>query len=346
MRAALITGRHQVELQVFPDPTPTTNDVVVDVTFCGVCGTDAHAWSSGNPYTPAICGHEWTGYIRATGPAVPGMGEGDRVVIAVPPACGRCGYCLIGDPAHCERVLEAAIGQGPSAPRHGGFAPSICVDAGRVIMADARLTDEQCALVEPATVVFHAVYRSSLRPGDRVVVQGGGPIGLLTLQFAKAAGAGSVLVVEPSPSRRQLARTLGADHAVSPGAEATQAVLELTGGLGADLVYECAGIGALVQTAVDFVRRGGHVMLIGYPLDHSEVDTVSWLHREVTVGASLGYTRQDFPRAMGLIADQRVDVLGLHSATVGLSGLAGVLEDLASGHSQQQKVLVDPRVDA
>src|ERR1700710_3018017 len=107
MRAALITGRRQVELQVFPDPDPGVREVVVDVTFCGVCGTDAHAWSSGKPYTPAICGHEWTGTIRAVGPAVIGMTAGERVVVAVPPACGRCPHCLHGDPEHCARILEA-----------------------------------------------------------------------------------------------------------------------------------------------------------------------------------------------------------------------------------------------
>lgn len=345
MQAALITGRRQVELQVFPDPDPGAQQVVVDVTYCGVCGTDAHAWSSGSPYPPAVCGHEWTGYIRYAG-ASTGFREGDRVVVAVPAACGSCAYCLHGDPDHCARTMEVAVGGDPAAPAHGGFAPRICVDAGRVVKADERLTDQECALVEPTTVVFHAVNRSLLRLGDKVVVQGGGPIGLLTLQVAKAGGAGMVIVVEPDAARQRLATRLGADRVVEPGQTAADLVLDSTSGLGADVVYECAGIGSLVQTAVDFSRRGGSVMLVGHPVDHSLVDTVSWLHREVTVGTSLGYLRNDFPRAMGLIADQRIDVVRLHSATVGLHGLADVLEDLASGRSKQQKVLVDPRSDA
>src|ERR1700710_2296008 len=117
MRAALITGRRQVELQVFPDPDPGVREVVVDVTFCGVCGTDAHAWSSGKPYPPAVCGHEWTGYVPHAG-ASAGLQEGDRVVVAVPASCGTCGYCLHGDPDHCAKTMEVAVGGGPSAPPH------------------------------------------------------------------------------------------------------------------------------------------------------------------------------------------------------------------------------------
>jgi len=343
VQAALITGRHRVELREFDEPVVGDTDVVVDISLCGVCGTDAHAWASGSPYNPAICGHEWAGTVRAVGAAARDLTAGDRVVVAVPPACGRCGPCRHADPEHCVRVFEAAVGRDAGAPVHGGFAPAIRVDAGRVIHADDRLDDVQCALVEPTTICLHAVRRSRLRLGDHVVVQGAGPIGLLTLQLARVAGAGSVTVVEPDPERRDLACSLGADAAAAPGSEASDLVRERTDGLGADLVFECAGIASVVQTAVGFARRGGSVMLVGYPVDRAEVDIAGWLVQEVTVGTSLAYLRGEFPLAMDLIGAGRIDVAPLHSRTVPLSQLPGVLADLASGGSRERKVLVDPR---
>ena len=189
MRAALITGARCLEVVEFPEPTPADGGVVVDVTFCGVCGTDVHAYASGRPYRPAICGHEWTGTISAVGRDVSPVSEGDRVVVGVPSACGTCVPCRAGHRSHCATVVAFVHGRDPGAPPHGGFAPRIAVSADRVIVAHPALGDETLAHVEPATVSLHAVNRSGLREGDLAVVLGAGPVGLMTMQCAAAAGA-------------------------------------------------------------------------------------------------------------------------------------------------------------
>ena len=342
MHAALITGQETIELVEFPDPTPAPAGIVVDIAFCGICGTDIHAYQSGRPYNHAICGHEWSGTVSAIGADVNSLTEGDRVVVAAAPACGNCAACHQGQADRCQVVFLSALGRDPLAPAHGGFAPRIPVAAARVVKTDSGLTDEQAAQVEPITVAFHAVRTSALRLGDTAVIQGGGPIGLGTMQWVRAGGAGKVILVEPNPQRRELALALGAHHAVAPGEEADTVIRELTNGLGADIVYECVGRPFAVQSAVDFARRGGAMCLIGLAEGDAPISPGAWLIKEISVTSSLAYFREEFEMAMGMIADGRVQVEPLHSSTVGLDGFAAAVADLASGTSEQVKVLVDP----
>ena len=214
MHAALITGRETVEMVEVPDPEPMAGGAVVDIDLCGICGTDIHAWQSGDPYNPAICGHEWTGVVSAVAADVKAFSEGDRVVCAVPPACGRCDACAAGQTTWCQSTFLVAVGRDRHAQSHGGFAPRIAAHQSRLVHANPGLTIEQAAQVEPATVGFHAVRHTQPVLGDVTVVQGAGPIGLVTLQAVVAGGAGEVIVVEPNEDRRTLASELGATSAV------------------------------------------------------------------------------------------------------------------------------------
>lgn len=343
MHAALVTARETVELREFPEPRPSPTGVVVDIALCGICGTDVHAFQSDGPYNDAVCGHEWVGVVSAAGPEVSTVDDGDRVVIATPPACGSCEPCRAGQSQWCTTTFLHTIGMDPLAPPHGGFAPAIAVGEGRVTRADPALTDEQAAQVEPATICFHGVRRSDLRPGDTVVVQGAGPIGLLTLQCARAAGAGHTIVIEPNAERRNLASRVGAADVVDP-ANAAEAVQEVTNGLGADVVFECAGRPELIQHAVRFARRGGSIGLIGFTTEAATISPRDWMIKELRLVPALGYTHEEFHQTMGLIADGRIDVDALHTGTIGLTGVGPALSDLAEGASSQCKVLVDPRL--
>ncbi|MEY3091269.1 MAG: hypothetical protein RL413_1976 [Actinomycetota bacterium] len=344
MFAALITGRNRVEMVEFPDPVPADKGVVVDIALCGICGTDIHAYQSGQPYNPAICGHEWAGTVSAVGREVKNLSEGDRVVVAIAPSCGKCPACRAGQADRCLVSFMSALGRDPLAPPHGGFASRIAVAAERVVRTNPALSDEQAAQVEPTTVAFHAVRKSGLRLGDVAVVQGAGPIGLGTMQWVRSAGAGVVVVIEPNAQRRALALELGAHHAVEPGQPADALVKELTNGLGADIVYECVGRPFAVQSAVDLARRGGSMCLIGLADENASIVPATWLIKEIAVTSALAYTNEEFDMAMGMIADGRFRTEPLHSSTIGLADLDAALADLASGTSTQTKVLVDPRL--
>jgi (R,R)-butanediol dehydrogenase / meso-butanediol dehydrogenase / diacetyl reductase len=340
--AALITAKETVTLRRFAQEPPPPGGVTIDISLCGICGTDIHSFASGHLHSPAVCGHEWVGTVAATGAGVDGLREGDRVVAAVPPACGRCPECLRGLGDYCRTASLVARGRDPLAPPHGGFAGRITVQATRVMRAHPDLIDEVAAQVEPATVAFHGVRRSRITPGDTVVVQGAGPIGLLALQFARAAGAGDVLVIEPSPARRRLATELGAINAVVPD-EAAEYVLDQTQGAGADVVIECTGVPRLLQTAVDLARSGGLVQLLSFLSEPATISADRWLAKQVTVVASNAYTHDDFRRAMTFLADGRVRAEPLHSRTVRLDELEATLRGLSAGPSDDIKILVDPR---
>ncbi|MGY1616135.1 zinc-binding dehydrogenase [Geodermatophilus sp. SYSU D00691] len=340
--AALITGPESVEFRSFPEVPPGPGCVTVDVRLCGICGTDIASYRTGHLHSPAVCGHEWVGTVREVGRGVDGVGEGERVVVAVPPPCGRCPECRGGLTEHCRTASMVARGRSELAPPHGAFARSITVEAGRVLAAHPGLSDEEAAQVEPATVAFHGVRRSGMRPGDTVVVQGAGPIGLLAAQFARAAGAGEVLVVEPTGARRALAVELGATAALSPE-EAADAVAERTRGLGADVVLECAGVPGLLQTAADLARSGGTVGLLSFLAQPATIQGARWLAGELSLVASNAFTHDDLRRSMAFLADGRVRALPLHSRTVALDDLEATLRSLAAGPSADVKVLVDPR---
>ncbi|MCU1404508.1 MAG: gutB [Glaciihabitans sp.] len=322
---------------------PAADGVVVAISYCGVCATDTHGYTSGGLIPPSVFGHEWTGTVTAVGADVTSVTVGTRVVACVGPACGSCPQCLAGNSSNCDTAFAEANGITADAPNHGGFSSEIAVNARRVMAVLDGLTDEQAAIVEPTTVTFHAVKRTGQGIGSFVVVQGAGPIGLLTAQHARHAGAGRVLVIEPSEARRQTARDLGFTEVYAPGEETTALVFSSSNGLGADVLYECTGVAGLFQSSAELVRRGGTLSLLGYPMSSSEVSYPDWQSRELTVIGSLAYNHEDFAGAMLAIRSGAVNVDILHTGTVGLAELPAILAELDSGKSSHSKVLVDPR---
>ena len=344
MQVGLVTGKHTLELRDMPRPTPSPGRAVVDISYCGICGTDLHAYQSGEPYNPAICGHEWTGHVSAVGSSVTTVREGDRVAIGAATACGTCTTCQRGDAAHCETAFFGMIGVGPMAATHGGFASAIAIDASRLYRVAARITDIDAAILEPATVAVHAVRRTDIRLGDSVVVLGAGPIGLLVLQAARAAGAGTVVLVEPQRSRRELGGTLGADKLIDPSSgDVAEAINAHVGLQGADVVFECAGIPGTIEQAASLVRRGGVVSLVGVPNRPAQIHAAEWLIKEVRIATSLAYLREEFEITQGLVADGRIRCAALHTSTVSLHDLNDAFARLSNA-PQEVKVLVDPRL--
>ena len=346
MQVALVVGKEKIEIRDFPNPEPAPGRAVVKISYCGICGTDLHAYHGGAPYNPAICGHEWAGTLVSKGNDVPDLREGDRVGIGVAPACGSCPECRAGDSAHCGATMMSMVGVGPMAAKHGGFASAISIEASRLYPLRSSVSDISAAMLEPATVAIHALRRTPLRLGDAVVVLGAGPIGLLILQCARAAGAGCVVVVEPEPTRAALAATLGATAVINPKTEDTgERTKAICGPLGADVVFECAGIPATIDQSASLVKRGGVVSLVGLSAVPAEISPGTWLAREVRLVASLGYLHEEFDMAMQLVEDERLQLESLHSGTVGLHEIDGAFRQLLSGGGEV-KILVDPNKGA
>ena len=327
-----------------PAPEPSRGKAVVEISHCGICGTDVHAYQSGQPYNPAICGHEWAGTVSAVGTGVGNVKAGDRVAIGVATACGQCPTCARGDAHHCEVVFAGAVGLGPMAAPHGGFARAIAFEARRLHAVPSSLSDVEAAILEPVAVAVHSVRRTELRLGDAVAVIGAGPIGLLVMQAARAAGAGHVFLIEPAGARRELGGQLGADTLIDPNAQDAAAIVrETLGQEGVDVVFECAGVPATIQQSVDLARRGGVASLVGVASQHAEIDAAGWLLKEIRLSASLAYLHEEFEIAKALVADGRIRCTPLHTGTVGLHELDAAFAQLASQPSEV-KILVDPRI--
>ena len=342
IRSAYVDGPSSVVVREEYATDAGPGEVVVDVSLCGICGTDTSHYRSGAS-RPAIFGHEWVGIVRAVGDRVRSLEPGDRVIQAVPAPCGECAYCDAGLAEECQTVIDVASGKGPSPASRGGFSRSVVVAADRLLQVPDTLPDEAAALVEPAAVVTHALLRCPPRPGGTVVVQGAGPIGVLAGQVARILGAATIVVVEPAEERRELALRLGADVALSPVEVSSGALQSHLGELGADLAIECTGVPALFDTAAGFVRRGGSLLSLGYPHSPSEVEVGGWMRKQLSISTSIAYQRRDFVVAMEYIAQGRIDVLPLHTGTVSLDDLDRVMREMADGASAHVKALVDPR---
>jgi (R,R)-butanediol dehydrogenase/meso-butanediol dehydrogenase/diacetyl reductase len=340
MRAGLVTGKERFELREVDEPTPGPAEAVIETSLCGICGSDVHAYAEGWPYAPGICGHEWVGSIVAVGDDVVGFSTGQRVTGAVAPGCGDCPECRADHPAYCSTARS--FYSGPDAPASGGFAPYMAVSANRLVTVPDALTDADAAVIEPVSVALHAVRRSRLRTGDVACVVGCGPIGLLTAQCVRLAGAGMVIAVEPDAERRALALQTGADVAVEPGAATREAVNDATGGLRADIAFDCAGIPQTIQQSVDMVRFGGSVCIVGVTGSDATIRPNRWLFKEISVDTSLAFTLDEMRAAGSFIADGRISVAPLVQGTLTLDELPQTIDDLATRRNTAIKLLVDP----
>ena len=342
MRAGIITGKGQLELVEMPDPSPRPGEVVVAIDRCGICGSEVHAYQEGWPYAPGVCGHEWTGTVIEYGPDLDRAPAevGRRVVGAQAPGCGSCPECRADLPQFCR--VAASQYSGRNAPSSGGFAPYLTLAANRLVPVPDGVDAEQAALIEPASVALHAVRRSRLAVGDVVCVVGCGPIGLMAVQCARIAGAGTIIAVEPAEDRRTLAIELGADVAVAPGPDLRAAVNEHTGGLRADIAFDCAGIPQTLQQSVDMVRQGGSVCMVGVSGGEATIQPMRWMMKEVSVDTSILFTLDEMAIAAGLVADGRIATRELVGATIGLDELAATVDGLAERRIDTVKILVDP----
>ncbi|MEM7326793.1 MAG: zinc-binding dehydrogenase [Actinomycetota bacterium] len=343
MRVTTLLGPRRLEIVEVPDPVAGPGTVVVDIDRCGIGGTDVEAFRTGQVPSPAWFGHEWVGRVSQVGDGCKDRFEGERVVGAVPPPCGVCRPCRAGYGGQCSLVLEMIVGADRHASPHGAFAERIRVDTRRVYRVPESVEDSNAALAEPAAVASHAVGRADQRLGDVVAVIGAGTIGLLVGELARLAGASRVVAVDVEPARRELACELGADAAFAPGPELIRWLGEQGHGLGADVIYECAGSGDTLPLALRAVRQGGSVVLVGRSGSPGRVTPVELISKQVTVRASLGYTVVDVHRALDLMADDRFKVSAVHERLVGFADLAAAFADLADDRSSRRKVLFSPR---
>jgi 2-desacetyl-2-hydroxyethyl bacteriochlorophyllide A dehydrogenase len=335
MKAAVMRGAGQVEVIEMPRPEPGPGEVLIRVGYCGICGSDLEAFHIGMYEPGLVFGHEFAGTLAELGPGVATWQVGDRVVVSDAIPCGRCAPCLEGRLDACEELTMIGV-------THDGAMAEYAVIAARGLH---RLPQEvslrRGALVEPLSVALHGVRRSRLKAGDRVLIMGAGPIGLLTLQCALLAGARLAVVTEVDPVRAAMADRLGASAVLDPGRDNVGVALShLTGGQGPEVVYICTGAPTPYSDAVSLVRKGGQIFVLGLCVEPVAADLFTVVMNDLRIEGSLA-GRAEVASAIDLIAQGRVDVETLISHEIGLEEVAnGGFALLDSPSSGAVKVLV------
>lgn len=339
MVAAVIRGPGRMAVEEVPVPVPAPDEVLVEVDLCGVCGTDLHMALDGWAPPGSWGGHEWTGTVVEVGADADRWGVGDAVVGALAPRCGSCATCRAGRSSLCLHREEPG-----SPPRPGAFATFIAAPARDLVARPVDLDPRAAALAEPLAVALHAVGLGRVRPGQRAMVLGAGPIGALTIIALRTAGAGPITVVEPGANRRDLALAVGADTVVHPDDLDVPAIAEpdrIVGGA-VDIVLECSGKAAAMEAGLAQLTRGGTLVLVGAGIEAPRFDPNRILLNELTVTGAYNHDDDGFDRALAILADGTVPVDALvEPDEVGLDGLLDALHALADGRLAG-KVLVRP----
>lgn len=344
MKALLLTSPSALEIVDFPDPEPSPDEVVVRVRACGICGSDIHGWdgSSGRRIPPLIMGHEAAGEILSVGESVSGWWGGDRVTFDSTIYCGECDPCRAGMFNLCRN--RQVVGVSPGEYRkHGAFAEQLAVPARILHRLPDTLTFERAAMVEPVSVALHAVSRGNAGPGKSAVVVGSGMIGLLVIQALRCAGVEKIVAVDLDEKRLDLAAILGATDLVVAGEDQTLTrIRQACGDDGADLSFEVVGISPTITLAIDALRSGGTAVLVGNLSPSVEFPLQAVVTREVNVIGSCA-SAGEYPAALELIADGRIAVDAMISATAPLEEGPGWFEKLsARDGSKYMKVLLQP----
>ncbi len=345
MKAAVLHGARDIRIEPYRQPELLPGMVLLRPTRVGICGTDLHYYEHGYnasfvPDRPFILGHELTAEVAAVAPGVDSVKVGQRVTVNPARACGFCAYCKGGQINLCRKTIMLGSAS-TTPPTDGALAEFVTVRADQCHQLPDSMDDGIGAMMEPLSVALHAVKRAGTVSGKRVLVTGGGTIGLLTAMTARAFGAVPVAVSDLVAVRRKKAIELGVDVALDPTAhDLHHQVKELTG-LGFDMVFEASGAPPALRAAFDLVRPGGTIVQIGtvgtadIPIPVNQL-----MVREINFRGSMRYG-DTFDEAIRLVAAGRIDVSSLINNVFALEDSVKALH-LAADKSAALKVQIQP----
>lgn len=335
MRAALFDAAGRpLRVDEVADPVPEADEVLLRIAACGICGSDLHMTADPavfNVGQGTVIGHEFSGEVVGIGGEVTGFAPGDRVAVAPMRGCGRCAHCLAGDPAWCAEMV--LIG--------GGYAELATVAARQCRRLPESVPVAEGALAEPTAIGLHSVMRSGLKPGEKVLILGAGPIGLLVAFWARRLGAGHVVVADVHEAQKERAMAMGATGFATSGPGLAATFAELAGAA-PDIVFECVGKRGLVDFAIEQVAPRGRVVGVGLCVGGDEWDPFAAIHKEVTILMSAFFDMHEFALAVDALAGAGpFRPQELITERVGFDGVPGTFEALRN-RTTQCKVLIEP----
>lgn len=331
MRAAVFLGLHQpLDVCELPDPTPGDDEVVIQVKRCGICGSDLHMTE--DPIF-GICpgdvlGHEYAGEIVALGRKVSDVSIGDLVSVIPFRSCGYCAACRSGNPAWClDMALEG-----------GGYGEYAVTAARQCVPLPLNASMDDGAIVEPLAVALHGLQLSGMKPGDRVLILGAGPIGLAVAFWARRFGAQTVVIQDITRYQEQRAYDMGATGFVCDPYQPIKAAERSLGG-SADIVFECAGVPGLIAQAIEQVRTHGTILLLGLCTKPDSFIPFSALSKEIRLQTAVFFSRREYESALDILDSGVVEPRHLITETVPLNNVPTAFEALKK-RTHQCKVLI------
>ncbi len=343
MKALLLKQYKELEVVDFPAPAVGPDDVLVRVKACGICGSDVHGFdgSSGRRIPPLVMGHEAAGVVAGAGANVKSLREGDRVTFDSTVSCGKCFYCGRGEINLCDnrQVLGVSCGD---YRRHGAFAEYVSVPQNIVYRLPDSLPFEHAALIEAVSVAVHAVNITPVKLGDTALVVGTGMIGLLVLQAIRLAGCTRVIAVDLDDAKLEVARKFGADETLNPKTcDVPSRVAELTEGRGAAVAIECVGATDPIKAAIQSVRKGGTVTLVGNITPKIDLHLQSVVTRQIRLQGSCA-SSGEYPACIDLLATGAIRVDPIISAKAPLDEGPQWFDRLYDRNSRLMKVVLQP----
>ncbi len=343
MRAAVYRKPGELRVEKWPVPDLGPRDVLIEVSHCGVCGTDLHLMLEGMGRPDSIGGHEYSGRLIALGAEVSGDWRiGEPVVGGPQLGCGRCRFCRAERPSLCSK----RDGFDAGTPFQGAFATYKQLHESQLFRVPGGLGLREAALTEPLAVALHAIGLSGVEAGQRALVTGAGPIGLLVLAALRAGGVTDVEVSEPAVLRRQLAARIGAGVVVEPDALQRPNTPYDTVERPFDVAFECSGNPRALESALAQLRRLGTLVCVGTGMHRPKLDVNRVLLNELVVTGAYNYDADGFQRALELLASGQLPTeLLIEPGDVPLSGLFRALEGLAAGEIGGKVMIAPARSD-
>jgi L-iditol 2-dehydrogenase len=343
MKALLLSEYRHLEITDLPAPTPAADEVLIRVSACGICGSDVHGYdgSSGRRIPPIVMGHEAAGVVAVVGKDVRQVKEGDRVTFDSTVFCGVCQFCRRGEINLCDNrnVLGVSCGD---YRRAGAFAEFVAVPERIVHRLPESLAYPHAAMLEAVSVALHAVSLSQIQSGQSGLVLGAGMIGLLTMQALRVAGCSIVYVADVDATRLKLASSLGVTETLlAAGSELASKISHLTKGEGVDVVVEAVGINDTVTAAVNCVRKGGTVTLVGNIAPEVTLPLQKVVTRQIRMQGSCA-SSGEYPQAIELVSSGKIQVQPLITAIAPLEDGPRWFERLYSREPNLMKVVLTP----
>lgn len=343
MKAMLLSEYKRLQVVDFDKPTIGANDLLVQVRACGICGSDIHGYdgSTGRRIPPLVMGHEAAGVVSEVGSAVKGFAVGDHVTFDSTVSCGHCYFCRRGSINLCDNRMVLGVSCGEYR-RHGAFAEYISVPQNICYRISKSLPFEHAAMIEAVSVAVHAANRTPVTLGDSAVVVGSGMIGLLTIQAIRLAGCSTVIAVDIDNGRLEKAKQLGADVGLNAKeVDVPAEVKKLTAGRGADCALEVVGATETIKTAIDSVRKGGSVTLVGNLSPNVQMPLQAIVTRELNILGTCA-SNGEYPQCIELLEKGAIKVQPLITARASLDEGPDWFKRLYAGEPGAMKVILDP----